>query len=349
MTEWFYAACRGLDTAARDAALARQAQLTKPAGSLGRIEDLAVTLAAMQAQAQPQLKALLVAVFAADHGIARSGVSAYPQAVTAEMIRNFSRGGAAISVLSRTSGAQLLVVNLGTVIPVGGLPGVLDRSIASGTANFVDAPAMSEQQCLRALAVGREVIANAGVLDLFVGGEMGIGNTAAATALTCALTGAPVASVCGRGTGIDDATLSTKIHLIEQALAYHACDAEDPLKILRCLGGFEIAALAGAYIACAQQGVPVLLDGFICTAAALVATRLNPGVSDWLIAGHCSEEPGHRVLLANLNKQPLLTLSLRLGEASGAALALPLLQAACNLHRNMATFDEAGVSRADDE
>ncbi|MBN8741969.1 MAG: nicotinate-nucleotide--dimethylbenzimidazole phosphoribosyltransferase [Lysobacterales bacterium 69-70] len=343
---WLEHPARRPDPAARAAALARQALLTKPAGALGELERLAVTLAALQGRTCPTLRQVHIAVFAADHGVAAAGVSAYPQAVTGEMVRNFAAGGAAISVLARELAASLEVVQLGTVNDPGPLPGVRRDWIAPATANFLDAPAMDDTQLARAFAGGRHSVtaaAQAGA-ELFVGGEMGIGNTTAATALACALLGDDPQALTGAGTGLDAAGMRRKAEIIARALQRHRDHLADPRQALRRLGGFEIAALAGAYIAAAQQGVAVLVDGFIASVAALAAVRLNPACRDWLLFAHRSAETGHARVLAALQAQPLLDLGLRLGEGSGAGVAVPLLRLACALHAGMATFAEAGVS-----
>ncbi|WP_257386430.1 nicotinate-nucleotide--dimethylbenzimidazole phosphoribosyltransferase [Tahibacter caeni] len=343
---WLEHPVRRPDAAAREAALARQAILTKPAGALGELERLAVTLAALQARTCPRLASVHIAVFAADHGVAAAGVSAYPQAVTGEMVRNFAAGGAAISVLARELGATLDVVHLGTVNDPGALPGVRRDWIAPATANFLEAPAMDAAQFAQALTAGRrsaDAAADAGA-ELFVGGEMGIGNTTAATALACALLDADPLALTGAGTGLDAAGIRHKADVIAQALALHRSHVADAREALRRLGGFEIAALAGAYVAAAQRGVAVLVDGFIASIAALAAVRLNPACRDWLLFAHRSAETGHARVLAALQAQPLLDLGLRLGEGSGAGVAVPLLRLACALHAGMATFAEAGVS-----
>lgn len=342
---WLEQPIRTLDMTARAAAEARQQQLTKPAGSLGQLEQLAIRLAAMQGRVCPQLDRIGIAVFAADHGVTAEGVSAYPQAVTAEMIRNFASGGAAISVAARQLGAQLRVWNLGTVVDPEVLPGVEARIIAPQSANLLHQPAMTETQLQQALAVGREAVLQS-PCDLFIGGEMGIGNTTAATALAVALTGYSAAELTGPGTGLDRAGVAHKVRVIEQALQRHG-DGRAPLELLASLGGFEIAALTGAYLTCAQQGIPALVDGFICTVAALLACRYQPAVANWLIFAHHSAEPGYRRLCEVLPSSPLLDLGLRLGEGSGAAAAVPLLRMACILHAEMATFAEAEVSEKD--
>ncbi len=328
------------------AARARQLQLTKPPGSLGRLEELGITLAAMQGRQQPQLDKVWISVFAADHGVVAEGISAFPQVVTAEMVRNFARGGAAISVLAQEWDARLEVVNVGTVAPMEDLPGVLDARIGPGTANFVHEAAMSVEQLHDALAVGCEAADRAAIggAHLFIGGEMGIGNTTSAAAVACSLLSLPAAQLAGPGTGLGADGVAHKAFVIERALAKQRSD--QPLTALQRLGGFEIAALTGAYLRCAQLNLPALVDGFITTAAALVAVRFRPELVDWLFYSHCSAEPGHHRLLQALEARPLLDLGMRLGEGSGAAVAMPLLRAAAALHARMATFAEAGVSQA---
>ena len=342
---WFDDPIPALDAAVLAAARARQLQLTKPPGSLGRLEELGVTLAAMQGQQHPQLDKVWISVFAADHGVVAEGVSAFPQVVTAEMVRNFARGGAAISVLAREWNARLEVVNVGTVQPLEDLPGVLDARIGPGTANFVHEPAMSLEQLHDALEAGREAAERAAIggAQLFIGGEMGIGNTTSAAAVACSLLGLPAAQLAGPGTGLDADGVAHKSLVIERALAKQRSD--QPLIALQRLGGFEIAALTGVYLRCAQLNLPALVDGFITTAAALAAVRFRPELADWLFYSHCSAEPGHRRLLQALEARPLLDLGMRLGEGSGAAVAMPLLRAAAALHARMATFAEAGVSQ----
>jgi len=344
---------------ARDSALTRQTQLTKPPGSLGRLEDIAVAFAGWQGTALPTLDHCRVRVFAADHGIAAEGVSAFPQAVTVEMIRNFARGGAAISVLARLHGADFRVVNLGTAHPLPEAdrnhPAIHHLQLAPGSANICTGPAMDQDLLAVALQAGADEILqheNRAEKDgakpqLFIGGEMGIGNTATTAALTSALLDLPVETSVGSGTGVDSEGLVRKRAAVSRALALHRPFCTTPLETLRRLGGLEIAALCGAYIAAAQQGIPSLVDGYICTVAALIACRINPGVRDWLLFAHRSREPGHGHLLDALNALPLLDLGLRLGEGSGAATALPLLTMACALHSGMATFAEAGVSGND--
>ncbi len=331
---------------ARQAAEARQSRLTKPPGALGRLEDIAIRLAALQGTERPCVDRVHIAVFAGDHGVAAEGVSAFPQAVTAEMVKNFARGGAAICVAAHTLGATLEVINLGTAFDTGPLDGVKEYRLGPGTANFTEAPAMTDHQLACALAAGRHAAERARLKgdQLFVGGEMGIGNTTAAATLACALLDAAPSLLAGPGTGLDVHGVARKVEVIRRALAHHSNHHGTPLEALRRLGGFEIAALTGAYIACAHIGLPVLVDGFISSAAALAAARLCPGAGQWFLFSHASAEPGHRTVLDALDAQPLLDLGMRLGEGSGAAVAVPLLRMACALHNEMATFAEAGVS-----
>ncbi|MHB2246976.1 nicotinate-nucleotide--dimethylbenzimidazole phosphoribosyltransferase [Pseudomonas fitomaticsae] len=343
---WWLNPCKPVDSEAVENAAARQQQLTKPAGSLGQLEAVAVQLAGLQGQIKPKLDQVWIAIFAGDHGVVAEGVSAFPQEVTGQMLLNFVSGGAAISVLARQLGAQLEVVDLGTVTPSLNLPGVRHLNIGPGTANFAKGAAMTRAQGELALQGGRDSVlrAKAAGAQLFIGGEMGIGNTTAASALACALLDCPVAHLTGPGTGLNAEGVSHKAQVIQRALALHAAQRGDALQTLFNLGGFEIAALVGAYLACAQEGVAVLVDGFICTVAALVAVRLNPACREWLLFGHRGAEPGHRHVLETLGAEPLLELGLRLGEGSGAALAVPLLRLACDLHGQMATFAEAAVA-----
>lgn len=344
--DWLNVPAAALDDVARRAAEARQHQLTKPPGALGRLETVAIQLAAMQGTPQPRLDTVRIAVFAADHGVTAEGVSAFPQSVTVEMVRNFARGGAAVSVLARELGATLEITNLGTVTEHEPLDGVFHQRLGPGTANITLDAAMSEQQLMCALHIGRHSAERARLAgaQLYIGGEMGIGNTTSAAALACALLAAPAESLAGPGTGLDAAGIGRKVDVIRRALARHEGQLADPFEALRRLGGFEMAALTGGYIACAQMGLPVLIDGFIATVAALVAARGCRGVDRWFLYSHASAEPGHARLLEALDARPLLDLGMRLGEGSGAAVAVPLLRLACALHNGMATFAEAGVS-----
>lgn len=323
----------------------RQAELTKPPGSLGRLEDIAITLSSLQARDAPQAERVVIHIFAGDHGVVAEGVSAFPQAVTGQMLANFARGGAAVSVLARTLGATLQVFNLGLAVSIDALPGVVDVTVAPGTANFVHAAAMTDVECAQALQEGRAAVDAAGdQLDLYIAGEMGIGNTTSACALASAVLGLAPQALVGPGTGLDSVGVARKLAVIESALAFHREHTATPFAALTRLGGLEIAALVGAYVRAAQRGIPVVVDGYICSVAALVAVRLNPSCRPWLLFAHQSAEPGHCVVLQALDAQPLLDIGMRLGEGSGAATAVPLLRLACVLHNGMATFAEAAVS-----
>jgi len=318
---------------------------TKPRRSLGRLETLAAQVAAVRADPEPGPLAAAVVVAAADHGVAAEGVSAYPPQVTRQMVANFAAGGAAISVLARLRGARLVLVDAGVAEPIA-LLGVRNVRVGGGTRNFLHEPAMTPAQALEALAAGIELAAElaaegAGLLIL---GEMGIGNTTTASALCAALLPADPERVCGRGTGIDDQRLAHKIAVVRAALARHAPTPDDPLGTLAAVGGFELALLAGVALGAAERRLVILLDGFVVGAAALVAGRLAPASVGSMVAGHRSPEPGHRLVLDELGLEPLLDLGMRLGEGSGALVALPLVDAALALLREMASFDDAGVT-----
>jgi nicotinate-nucleotide--dimethylbenzimidazole phosphoribosyltransferase len=340
-----------IDTAAAGAARARQASLTKPAGSLGTLERLHVQLAAIQRTPLPAFKRPAVLIVAADHGVADAGVSAYPKQVTGEMARNFAAGGAAINVLADDAGARLVVADLG-IDWQGRTPptDIVRLPVAAGTANLANRPAMSRAQATESLEAGlalstRLVDEEA---DLIALGEMGIGNTTASAATIAALTGRPARDVTGIGTGIDAERWERKVAIVERALARVGSATDDPIRILAEVGGYEIGALAGAMIGGAAAGIPIVLDGLIVGAGALLAVAICPAVRPYLIASHRSVEPGHRIVLELLELEPLMDLGLRLGEGSGAAIALHLIRLACRLPREMATFDEAGVSRQGD-
>ena len=315
------------DLRARAAAKARDAVLTKPPGALGRLEALALWLAEWQGTATPHADHPQIAIFAGNHGVAALGVSAFPAEVTHQMVANFASGGAAINQLARTFGARL------TVHPID-----LDRP----TADFTQGPAMTDADCVAALRVGWEAVAPDA--DVFVAGEMGIANTTVAAALACALYGGDAGGWVGRGTGVDDAGLARKADVVARGLARHAAVLGDPLAVLAALGGREIAAMTGAIARARQLRIPVVLDGFITCAAAAVLARAQTGALDHCVAGHVSAEAAHARLLAHLGLEPLLSLGLRLGEGSGAALALGVVKAAAACHSGMATFAEAGVS-----
>ena len=320
----------GPDLEAGSAAAAREAQLTKPAGALGRLEDLAQWLATWQGRHPPRIERPYVAVFAGNHGIAARGVSAYPAEVTKQMVRNFIDGGAAVNQLCAQADADLRVYEL-----------ALDEP----TRDFTEQPAMEEADCARAIAYGMMAVEQG--IDLLCLGEMGIGNTTSAAALCLALYGGSAADWVGRGTGIDDAGLARKTALIEAAVARHRPVLTDPLEALRCLGGFELAAILGAVMAARLARAPVVLDGYACSAAAAVLHALDRRGLDHCVVAHVSREPGHARLLERIGQRPILDLGMRLGEGSGAVLAVPLLKAACACHSGMATFAEAGVSGPD--
>ena len=333
-----------------DKAQARLDRLTKPPGSLGRLEELAARYVMLTGDVKPDPPRAAVFTFAADHGIAKHGVSAYPQEVTAQMVLNFLRGGAGVNVLARHASAEVRVVDIGVASEVPPLPGLIHRKIAAGTKNFLREPAMTQEQARRAVETGIALAMEAaregiGILGT---GDMGIGNTTPSAAITAVLTGEPVTLVTGRGTGIDEVTMRHKIAVIEEALARHRPDRNDALDVLAKVGGFEIAGIAGLILGGAAARLPIMLDGFISGAAALIAVGLAPGCRDYLIASHRSVECGHEAALARLQLTPLLDLQLRLGEGTGACLGIGLLQAAINIYVQMATFDEAGVSGAEE-
>ncbi|MGR2737780.1 nicotinate-nucleotide--dimethylbenzimidazole phosphoribosyltransferase [Billgrantia sp. Q4P2] len=334
-----------VDDALTSAVQARLDNLTKPPGSLGRLESLALALAGMSGSEQPSVTPPGVIVFAADHGVAEEGVSAFPQEVTVQMVANFAAGGAAINVFARQIGARLEVVDVGMKGGVEGEGVVIDK-VRPGTANFAREDAMSLAEAERAIEVGIRGAARsheAGCRCLIVG-EMGIANTTASSAVLAALSGLPASRLVGLGTGIAPARLAHKAAVIEGALAARGADPSQPLEVLAKLGGLEIAAMAGAYLGAAARRMPILVDGFIATVAALVACRLAPALRGYLIFAHRSCEPGHDVALELLEAESLLDLELRLGEGTGAALAFPLLEAACRMLAEMATFASAGVA-----
>lgn len=319
--------------------------LTKPPGSLGALEELAIQLSAITGELKPSVTPPAVVVFAADHGVAAEGVSAFPQAVTAQMVANFANGGAAINVFARQIGAQVEIVDVGVASPLT-MPGVTSARVRHGTANMVVEDAMQLDQAIAAIDVGIAAVnraKKAGAKCLIVG-EMGIANTTPSSAMLAALTGESVASVVGAGTGINPQQQAHKVAVIERAISARQANPEAPLEVLAKLGGLEIAAMTGAYLAAAAQRLPAIVDGFIATVAALTACRICPAVRGYLIFGHRSQEPGHDVALKALEAKPLLDMGMRLGEGSGAALAYPLLQAATAMVAEMATFTDAGVS-----
>jgi nicotinate-nucleotide--dimethylbenzimidazole phosphoribosyltransferase len=341
------AAIRPLDDDALAAARQRQAQMTKPAGSLGVLEDVSVQLAGLAAACPPPMpEPAAVAIFAADHGVHAQGVTPWPQEVTGQMVANFLAGGAVVNAFAAQAGAEVLVVDVGVSADLDQMPGLLPRKIGRGTADFTSGPAMSREQAVAAIGVGIEVardLVAAGNKCLLTG-DMGIANTTASAALICAFTGRDAADVTGRGTGVDDVTLARKVAVVQRGLALHRPDRDDPVGILAAFGGFEHAALAGYILAASALRVPVILDGVIAGSAALAACALAPGAACCLIAGHRSVEPGHTIAMAQVGIRPLVDLDLRLGEGTGALLALPIVQSAVRALRDVATFDSAGVT-----
>jgi nicotinate-nucleotide--dimethylbenzimidazole phosphoribosyltransferase len=341
------AAIAPLDELAVKAARTRQELLTKPSGSLGVLESLSVQLAGLAGVVPPPVpEPVAIAVFAGDHGVHAQGVTPWPQEVTGQMVANFLAGGAVVNAVAKQSGASVLVVDVGTLHPLDEVDGLLVRTVRTGTADMTEEPAMSRADARAAVEIGIDVaerLINEGARCL-VTGDMGIANTTASAALIATFTGARPAEVTGRGTGVDDATLARKVAVVERALERHHPDPRDPLGALAAVGGLEHAALAGFILAAAAHRVPVVLDGVIAGSAALVAQAFAADVTAALIAGHRSTEPGAGVALAQLGLEPLLDLGLRLGEGSGAALAVPIVQTAARVLGEVATFDSAGVT-----
>ncbi|HXG50430.1 MAG TPA: nicotinate-nucleotide--dimethylbenzimidazole phosphoribosyltransferase [candidate division Zixibacteria bacterium] len=327
------------------AAQARLDSLAKPQGSLGRLEELARRVAAIQGRVPPRLGPKLLFVLAADHGVTEEGVSAYAKEVTAQMVRNFLQGGAAVNVLGRHCGIDIEVVDVGVDGDFGGIGGLRDCKLQRGTANFARGPAMTRGQALGSLEVGINLAREAARRNVFLlaAGDMGIGNTSSAAAVVCGLTSAAPAEIVGRGTGIDDTTLERKIAAIESGLRLNRPDRDDPLDVLAKVGGLEIGAAAGLIIGAAALRLPLVLDGVISTAAAMLATRLHPQAVEVLFASHLSAERCHRLMLERLGLRPILDLRMRLGEGTGACLAIGLIEAAVKIIVEMATFASAGV------
>jgi nicotinate-nucleotide--dimethylbenzimidazole phosphoribosyltransferase len=338
---------RPLDAGAMAAARQRQALMTKPAGSLGQLEDISVQLAGLAGACPPPLpEPAAVAIFAADHGVHAQGVTPWPQEVTAQMVANFLEGGAVVNAFAAQAGAEVVVVDVGVNASLSQMPGLLPRKIGMGTADFTTGPAMSREQAAAAIGVGIEVARDLVIAGnrCLLTGDMGIANTTASAALIAAFTGQDPASVTGLGTGVDSATLARKVEVVRVGLALHRPDPADPVGVLAAFGGFEHAALAGFIIGAAALRVPVILDGVIAGAAALAACALAPEALGCLVAGHRSVEPGHTISLEHLGLRPVVDLELRLGEGTGALLALPIVQSACRALRDVATFDSAGVT-----
>ena len=321
-------------------------QLTKPPGSLGRLEELARRLSEMSGQFPPQARRCVIFTLAADHGVVAEGVSAYPQVVTAQMVENFLKGGAAVNVLARHVGAPVVVADLGVAASLPVHPGLVSRKIGPGTRNMAQGPAMTREEALAAIEAGIGLVytERRNGLDVIGTGDMGIGNTTAASAVVAALTGAPAELVTGTGTGVDDEGRRRKVAVIRRALSVNAPDPSDAIDVLAKVGGFEIAGLCGVVLAGAAWRIPVVLDGFIASAAAMAAVRLKPDVRHYLIASHRSTEPGHSYVLNALELKPFLELDMRLGEGTGSALCIGLAKAATKILAEMATFKSAGVT-----
>jgi nicotinate-nucleotide--dimethylbenzimidazole phosphoribosyltransferase len=331
-------------------AQARLDSLTKPPGSLGRLEEFARRLVAISGNTMPVLDRKVIFTLAGDHGVSGSGVSAYPKEVTPQMVFNFLRGGAGINVLARQAGADVAVVDVGVDYDFGDAGGLISRKVVSGTRNMLHGPAMSRQEALKCIEVGIGLAGEyaAKGYRMFGTGDMGIGNTTPSSAIAAVITGRPAGEVTGRGTGISDEGLKRKIEVIEQAIDENKPDPADPLDVLSKVGGAEIAGIAGICLGGAANGIPVVVDGFISTAGALVAYELEPSVADYLFAAHRSVEVGHTAMLDRMGLEPILDLGLRLGEGTGAALAMMLIEAGLRIYREMATFGEAGVSEKED-
>lgn len=344
---WWLESVQQPNLDAKQQAEQHQLQLTKPTGALGDLEQIAITLASLQSNAHPQVSHPWIAIFAGDHGVVEENISAYPQAVTRQMLQNFTTGGAAISVIAKYHQAHLQVIDCGTAGEAYEYAGVERHCIRAGTANFAKQAAMNADECRAALELGKKSVdtVKANRADIYIAGEMGIGNTCSASALACLLLNDTAEQLTGVGTGIGADQLRHKIEVIEKAIElHHKHVIGDVFKTLCAVGGLEIAAIVGAYIRCAQVGLPVIVDGFISSVAALCAVRMNPQVRDWMLFGHQSAEYGHRRILQELNAEPILNMNLRLGEGSGAGTALALVKMACALHNQMATFAQAAVS-----
>jgi len=335
-----------LDEEAMAQARARQDQLTKPQGSLGRLEEISVQIAGITGNPRPKLQHKAIVTMAGDHGVVAQGVSAFPQEVTPQMVVNFLHGGAAINVLARHVGARVVVVDMGVAADMSSFDGLVIKKVGYGTHDFTQGPAMTREQAIQAILAGAEVVEDEieQGLDILGTGEMGIGNTTPATAIAAVLTGKSPDEITGPGTGLDAEGIQRKIEAIKRGIAVNQPQADDALDVLSKVGGFEIAGLAGAMLAAARNRRPVVVDGFISTAAAMIALALAPDLRPYLIAAHRSQERGHDAMLEWLGLEPVLDLGLRLGEGTGAALAIGIADAACKLLDEMATFAEAAVA-----
>jgi nicotinate-nucleotide--dimethylbenzimidazole phosphoribosyltransferase len=339
-----------LDCDAMDAAQARQNTLTKPPGSLGRLEDLSVQLAGIYGTPNPTIRDKVIITMAGDHGVVAEGVSAFPQEVTPQMVANFLNGGAAINVLARHVGARVVIVDMGVAHDFEQHPDLIDKKIARGTQNMAVGPGMTRQQAKQALTAGIEVVTSEieKGLDIVGTGDMGIGNTTPSATIAAALTDQSPVKIAGRGTGVDDAGLSRKVDAIQRSLKVNKPNSEDGIDVLSKVGGFEIGGLAGVILGAAANKKAVIIDGFISTAAAMIAAAIAPNVRPYLISAHRSQEQGHHIMLSWLRIKPILDFDLRLGEGTGAALAISMAEAACKIINEMATFDEAGVANKEE-
>jgi nicotinate-nucleotide--dimethylbenzimidazole phosphoribosyltransferase len=340
-----------LDKKALEAARARQNELTKPRGSLGRLEELSIKIAGIKGEIIRGFKHKVIVTMAADHGVVEEGVTTYPQEVTRQMVFNFLNGGAGINVLARFVGARVVVVDMGVVGGFEPHPNLTCKMVDFGTRNMTKGPAMTKQQALDSIEAGIAVVGTeiAKGLDIVGTGDMGLGNTTASSAIAAAITGEPVEKVTGRGVGLNDEQLAHKVKVVQKALDVNKPDSQDPIDVLSKVGGFEIGGLAGVMLGAAAHRIPVVIDGFISGAAALIATKLAPGLKDYLIAAHLSAESGHKIILQHMGLTPLLSLEMRLGEGTGAALGIAIVEAAVKTLAEMATFAEAGVSKAQKE
>jgi nicotinate-nucleotide--dimethylbenzimidazole phosphoribosyltransferase len=344
------ASIKPLDKRAMEEVRIRQDSLTKPQGALGQLESLSIRVAGIKGNPKPRIAQKVIFTLAADHGVAQEGVSAYPSEVTSQMVYNFLRGGAGINVLSRLVGAKVVVADLGVASILGRHPELKDKKVAMGTQNMVKGPAMSREEAIRSISAGIELVEEELMrgIDILGTGDMGIGNTTPSSSITAVITGADVMTVTGRGTGLSDEGLKKKAGIIQKALDVNRPDPKDPIDVLSKVGGFEIGGIVGVILAGAKNRIPVVIDGFVSGAAALIATGLSPLVKPYLIASHQSAERGHKILLEHLGLKPLLDLDLRLGEGTGAALGIFLVEASLKLLEEMATFSEASVSGKDD-
>ena len=337
-----------IDSSLLESTQIRLDNLTKPKGSLGRLEEFAKRIVAITGKRNPSLTKKVIITIAGDHGITEEGVSAYPSEVTPQMVYNFLRGGAGVNVLARHVGAEVVVVDMGVAVELASHPDLIVRKIGMGTKNFAKGPAMSREQAIKAIETGIEIteqIINEKKVDIIGTGEMGIGNTTPSSAITAVFTNKPIQEVTGRGTGIDDETYARKISVIQKVIELNKPNPKDPIDVLAKVGGFEIGGLVGVTLAGAANKIPVVIDGFISSVAGLIAVELKSDVKDYIFAAHASVEIGHKALLDRMQLKPILDLNMRLGEGTGAALAMGLIDAGVKILNEMASFEEAGVSR----